>query len=267
MTLDARELREFDERGYVVRRGVFPRAGCQALCDRLSALIERVARDYRTGARTERDFWRLLARSAFGLEVFADAPPGDGPWEPHAMRIGHALHLVDGAFRKACCDPAVTAIVRQVTPPPAKVIQSAVIYKQPSSDNVQFGPHQDASYLTTEPESLVLAFVALDDTDRANGCLEVVPASHREGLKRVLRMTANGFEPVAASGNDDPRPRDILEMGRGDVALVHGRAQHASGPNHSSRPRRGLITHFMSGTSRLAPTAWIQRPPGGFPDA
>src|SRR5262249_11717821 len=101
---------------------------------------------------------------------------------------------------------------------------------------------------------------------RANGCLEVVPGSHRQGLKRVLRMTANGFEPVGASGNDDPRPRDLLEMGRGDVALVHGRAQHASGPNHSSRPRPRLITHFMSGASRLAPTAWIQRPPGGFPD-
>src|SRR5262249_61415429 len=85
---------------------------------------------------------------------------------------------------------------------------------------------------TTEPESLVLAFVALDDTDRANGCLEVVPGSHRQGLKRVLRMTANGFEPVGASGNDDPRPRDLLRMGRGVVAHVLGRAQHATWTQH-----------------------------------
>ncbi len=119
--------------------------------------------------------------------------------------------------------------------------------------------HQDAWYLTTEPESLALAFIALDDMDPRNGCLEVIPGSHRGGLDVALRMGPGGFVPVTGRAPPAPtRERAVpLVMEKGSVVFVHGRAYHGSEPNRSDGPRRSLIVHAMSARSRLAPSSWI----------
>lgn len=271
MALSETQVAHFRAHGYVVQEQLFSDEECAALCAHLSQVIASVARDYVEGRRTEFDFWKIMVRSKYAVEVFWN-PSGGGPagrpvpeWERFAMRIGHGLHLEDPVFAAFCRAPRIVGAMRQLVEPPLKIIQSAVIYKQPRDGMVQFGPHQDAGYLTTEPESLVLAYVALDSTDRANGCLEVVPGSHRTGLAVRYEMTATGWK---THGRSDPElhrePTTPLPLGRGSVAFVHGRTYHASQLNRTDRPRRGLIVHAMSAGSRFSDGCWIQEPPGGF---
>lgn len=270
--ISERERDQFDKDGYFVRPALFSRARGEAACEHLSRVIEGVAREYKAGARTELDFWKLMPRSAGGLEVFWDLSGGslmESPpeaWERRAMRIGHALHAVDPVFRDLACGPELSAILRALVPAPARVVQSAVIYKQPKSQAVQFGYHQDSSYLTLEPESLALAFVALDDMNAENGCLEVLPGSHRRGLGVRLSLGPKGF---VAHGRDEG-PLDTtgavsLPIERGSVIFVHGRTYHASQWNRSDGPRRALIVHVAGGASKLLPTSWVKEPEGGFP--
>src|SRR6218665_1271866 len=46
-------------------------------------------------------------------------------------------------------------------------------------------PHQDATYLFTEPLSVLGFWMALDDASAENGCLSFIPGSHRGQIIRV----------------------------------------------------------------------------------
>jgi hypothetical protein len=276
--IDAADRAQFDLDGYVVRPGALPAAACDALCEHLSRTIAAVAAAYSRGERDEYDFWSLLRRSRHGLEVFweiSGSPPKGAPpeaWERLVMRVGHGLHRADERFLAFCRESPIAAPLAMLAGEPARIVQTSVIYKQPRSQTVQFGLHQDSSYLTVEPDSLVLAFVALDDMDEENGCLEVVPQSHTSGLGTRLVLGDQGFAPLGR-GAPPPAPERArrLPMEKGSIVFVHGRTYHASGPNRSDRPRRALIVHAVGGGARMLPTSWIQEPEGGFtpmiPDA
>ena len=265
--LTARELEAYEERGYVVCPGLVPGATCDALNAHLSKIITDVAAEYLAGVRTELGFWDLMTRSRDRVEVFWDAARGspERGLEAGTMRVGHALHAADPVFAAFSTAPPLRTRLAQVVGGDADMIQSAVIYKQPHSDAVQFGMHQDASYLTTSPESLALAFVALDDMTPENGCLEVISGSHRDGLVVVLEMGPRGFVPTNGRSPPSPSPSRAtpLPIEKGSVIFLHGRAFHGSEPNRSGSPRRALILHAMSRRSRLAPTSWVVA--GGSP--
>lgn len=290
--LDQGALETFAESGFWVHRSAITEAACDALNGALSTLILRTAEARLEGRCPKRPFWEQLAASAHAAEVFFDerdtaleSCPASA-WESRAMRVGHGLHVVEPAFEAFSRRPEVAAPLVRFThvaallsagrspseaareawgaPESAEIVQSAVIYKQPQSDIVQFGFHRDAAYLPVEPESLVLAFVALDATTAENGCLEVIAGTHTEPLGLRLRLGADGFVPEGR----EPRPlserAERLPLPRGSIAFVHGRTQHASAPNRSSGPRRALIVHAKSCRSALSPEAWVKPPLSGF---
>ncbi|EYF01757.1 phytanoyl-CoA dioxygenase family protein [Chondromyces apiculatus] len=275
--LDEGSRRAFAEEGYLVLPDAVPREACEALCAHVSDLILRVAGEHARGERgvsEEAGFWASLRRSAHEVEVFLDpavGPPRALPpesWERAVTRIGHGLHRVDAQFGALCRSEAVAGPLAAITPEPAVVVQTAVIYKQPRSEVVQFGFHQDSWYLSAEPDTLVLAFVALDDMDEENGCLAVIPGSHREGLGTRLVLGDKGYVSLGRTqGLPAPRHPEravLLPAAKGTIILAHGRTYHASGPNRSDRPRRAFIAHALGAGSRMQASSWIQAPPGGF---
>lgn len=268
MTATAAELQAFAQDGWFMRPDAVDLTTIEALNLRLSSLITRCAEQHRSGQRRSLEFWDILRSSQHDASVCWDTTGGlPGmleQWESRAMRIGHGLHLVDDTFAALTHGPAIGGVLASLVQE-AVLLQSAVVYKQPHSASVQFGLHQDAAYLTSDPESLVLAFLALDDMDADNGALQLVPGSHRDPLHVSLAMGPTGFTPIAGQAPQERSYRpQLLPMRRGTVAFLHGRTLHASGPNQSPYPRRALIVHAMSGRSRLAPHCWIQPPAGGF---
>ncbi len=266
---DAGERALFDQHGYVVRQDIFSAARCAALCTELSSLVCVSARRHITAELPSLAFWDLMPRSVAETLAFWDlsrgAPTGPAEsWEPYVMRVGHGLHLGDGDLAAACRGPELA--VPLISVGAAVLVQSAVVYKQPRSESVQFGLHQDSWYLSSEPDSLLLAFVALDDMDRENGCLKVVPGSHRLPRQSTLALLPSGF--VSVDGRAQGRPPDgavALPMRRGSVAFLHGLTFHGSAPNRSAGPRRALIVHTLGAGSRMLPSSWVQAPAGGFP--
>lgn len=255
------ELERFEADGFFVRRGALDEGQCATLNQKLSTLIGELGAAHARGERAC-DFWRQLARSTAANEIFWH--PGTASFdEQHVMRVGHVLHL-DARFEQVIRTPVVRTL-GSLLRPPAAVIQTAVIYKQPHSDVVQFGYHRDAEYLTVVPSSaLALAFVALDDCDEDNGALRIVPKSHRLGPGLRLRLGVDGFERVSGTQHRfGPSEGTLLEMRRGDAAFVRGDTYHASAPNQSARPRRALIVHALGGDGALR-DSWVEKPPGGF---
>jgi phytanoyl-CoA hydroxylase len=260
MTID---VARYAEDGYLVLEGALGADDVERAREALTAVIARVQGELAAGTRDEPDFWSMLRRSGDRVDVFRDpGAPFDardaGSLERATMRVGHALHR-DPLFGAFTADERLRAPLRAAVGEPAELVTTAVIYKQPRSSTVQFGLHQDAWYLTTDPETLHLAYVALDDMDPENGCLEVVPGSHRGArVDAIQGVSDRGFVTVSGEAKERGRDRAIaLSAPRGTVVLVHGRCYHGSGPNRSDRPRRGLILHAKAARSRFHPACWV----------
>ncbi|MCH2201651.1 MAG: phytanoyl-CoA dioxygenase family protein [Fuerstiella sp.] len=112
--------------------------------------------------------------------------------------------------------------------------------------------HQDGEYWPIEPLATCTVWIAVDASTRQNGCLRVIPGSHRE--QRLAQHVSNSAEGLALSleldeseFNEDDAEDIVLEPGQvslHDVYLYHG-----SEPNESDRPRRGMTLRYMPTTS------------------
>lgn len=109
------------------------------------------------------------------------------------------------------------------------------------------GWHQDRNYWQCTTPDLVTAWVAFDDVTPANGCMYVVPGSHRWGL-----VDGNFFDTdldrlraqiEAQSGRPFQTVPCVLQAGA--VSFHHCLTIHGSGPNTTDRPRRSLVLHLM----------------------
>jgi ectoine hydroxylase-related dioxygenase (phytanoyl-CoA dioxygenase family) len=111
--------------------------------------------------------------------------------------------------------------------------------------------HQDYSYWTrTEPMSHLTCWIALDDSDRDNGCLYYIPGSHRWKLLPMTGLTGNMDEIMTVLSPEQqqafqPVP---IELKRGQCTFHHPLMVHGSYANRSERPRRAtLINAFRDG--------------------
>jgi phytanoyl-CoA hydroxylase len=102
--------------------------------------------------------------------------------------------------------------------------------------------HQDAVYWPFRPMRLISAMIALDNADAFNGCLQVIPGSHRE---------IRAHEKVNAELQLTPGPEAedacYVPLAAGDCLVFHSLLLHASGCNASDRPRRASICSYSPG--------------------
>jgi ectoine hydroxylase-related dioxygenase (phytanoyl-CoA dioxygenase family) len=129
-------------------------------------------------------------------------------------------------------------------------------------DQIQYKPaeqggtntwHQDAPlWPVLRPNTQITAWVALDDVDQTNGCMSMVPGSHKWGDHMdFLRSLDAGFElPKEYQG----RKVEIVRrpVAKGEVHYHHSLTWHGSHDNLSNRPRRAIAIHVMSEDTRFA---------------
>jgi phytanoyl-CoA hydroxylase len=125
-------------------------------------------------------------------------------------------------------------------------VQTMVYFKPPGSRGQAL--HQDNYYLRAAPGSCLAAWMALDRCDEDNGCMQVVPGSH----KWSILCTEKADTRVSFTDITVPLPPDTAAvpviMDPGDVLFFHGAIVHGSRPNTSpDRFRRALIGHYIEG--------------------
>jgi len=139
-------------------------------------------------------------------------------------------------FQEAMERSAMTDMVAELIGPDLKFHHCKINQKLPgAATEVHY--HQDFMFTPHTNDDIVTALLMLDDVDVDNGCLKVVPGSHKgplislfEGDRFVGRMSA---EATAAM-----REHEIPITGRaGDVCLMHTRLAHGSDASRSTRPR------------------------------
>ena len=100
--------------------------------------------------------------------------------------------------------------------------------------------HQDFCYTPHTNDDVITAMLLLDDVDADNGCLMVVPGTHR-GTIDSLFLDGVFTGMVAPALEKDYLARQIpIEGKAGAVCLMHTRLQHGSAPNLSAARRRAI---------------------------
>merc|ERR1719244_938107 len=99
-------------------------------------------------------------------------------------KIGHALHYKNQVFKKISFSPKVKEISKSLDLKDPAIVQSMYIFKQPGIGG-EVTPHQDATFLYTEPLGRVMGlWIALEDATLNNGCLWFIPGSQNIGVSR-----------------------------------------------------------------------------------
>jgi len=110
--------------------------------------------------------------------------------------------------------------------------------------------HQDLTYWGLEPQLAVSAWYAVDDSDVGNGCMQVIPGSHRGGIRghgKSSDPSANllSINQQLLVAEDELRAVVNIELAAGEISLHHGLTIHGSPPNRSSRRRCGLAMIYL----------------------
>jgi ectoine hydroxylase-related dioxygenase (phytanoyl-CoA dioxygenase family) len=136
---------------------------------------------------------------------------------------------------------------------PDLIMWGSQVFSKPAGDGLAIPWHQDGQYWPMRPLATVTAWIAIDPAIRENGCLRVIPGTHRLGL---LAHDSSQDESLALNQGladgvyDDSKAVDI-ELEPGQVSLHDSMLIHGSNANPSGRRRCGYAIRYMPATSHF----------------
>jgi non-haem Fe2+, alpha-ketoglutarate-dependent halogenase len=156
-----------------------------------------------------------------------------------------------------CMDPRLLDPVEDLLGPDFFLWGSQFFVKAPGDQRVTPW-HQDAQYWPLSPLRAVTVFIAFTDCDQENGCLRVVPGTHRgPGLRHHVSGDARYVLPQEIDpGQFDPATAVDLELRAGEISLHHDGLVHGSEANRSDRWRIGFTMRFSSTDVRCDLAVW-----------
>ena len=124
----------------------------------------------------------------------------------------------------------------------------AMFMNKPARRGTLLPWHQDRwDYLNHDPQ--ITVWTALDPATIGNGCVQIIPGSHRLGL-------INPNHPSGFLTEDQARQHckqekvEYLELEAGEVALLHNWLLHRSDANKTDIPRRAFSVCYMTADTR-----------------
>ena len=222
--LSTEQIEDFWRDGYLVVADAVSSAELGALRAQISEWVE----DSR--AHTEPYGAPCLdgkARFDMGAEHTADSP---------ALRRINNPSEISPTFEAVMRQAAMVDMVSCLVGPNLKFHHCKVNLKLPGS-HTEVGYHQDFAYTPHTNCDVVTALLMLDDTTVENGCLTVVPGTHR-GPVYSLFDEDQFTGTIAPHESATLREAEVnIEGSAGGVCLMHTRLVHGSQANRADRPR------------------------------
>lgn len=161
------------------------------------------------------------------------------------------MHHWDEASLSWLLEPRLNAVLTGLLGREPYAVQT-MLYFKPAGARGQ-ALHQDQYFLRARPGTCMAAWLALDDCDETNGCMQVIPGSHTWPLLCTTQAdTKNSFTDVTVPLPEGQEVQPIV-MQAGDVLFFNGTLVHGSYPNTTGdRFRRSLIGHYISGEAEQA---------------
>lgn len=210
----------YKENGYLLVKGVFNQAEVEEMREAVDSTIKRAAAVNKdANAQWQGDFLPPEQLKKLVLKGF------------------HDVHYHDASFMRAIIHPNMTAVLTKIIGPNVHLHHSKMLVKPPEN-GAAFPMHQDYPYFPHALHTMLAASVHLDKADEANGCLRVIPGSHKQGsLPHVGAHYLNHKQYPISEGL--PCPADA-----GDVLFFNYLTIHGSDANRSERTRRNVLFQY-----------------------
>jgi phytanoyl-CoA dioxygenase PhyH len=238
--VDAMERARFERDGFIVRERTFDARECAAIAAACEALVAELVAAKRSTKHVVGSYV-FERQEAFGINV---------KWEPSQPDVvmglepfaHHSKPLHDWGYDPRLVDPCKDVIgVDDVV-----LFTEKINYKR-AHDGGPIILHQDYPYwaaFTPIASRVATAMLFLDDANVENGCLEVAPGSHREGVQKRWETTGLRNREMDDTAFDKKRLIP-LEVPGGSVAYFNAFLVHRSLPNRSSHDRRALLYSYQ----------------------
>jgi hypothetical protein len=252
MSVERTAIEQFQECGYAIARRLFSQ-------DEVTHL--------------KRYFMEMVERGGDGWAEGGVDPEHEDPLRRYPRLL--QPHRGDDVAMNYMIDPRINTWLTALLDREPLAVQTMVYFKPPGARGQAL--HQDNRYLKVKPGTCVAAWMALDRCDEENGCLEVVPGSHK--LDMVCPVPSDMSQSF--TGETVPIPPGLgtktLPLEPGDVLFFNGSLIHGSPPNRSDRFRTIIVGHYIEGDAECVAhyyfpvyrmdgsTVQIERSPDGQP--
>ncbi|MDJ0610165.1 MAG: phytanoyl-CoA dioxygenase family protein [Kiloniellales bacterium] len=170
---------------------------------------------------------------------------------PHLLDEGVQGLRGAGAWLEFACAPELLDLAESVLGPDM-ILWGTTVFGKPAGTGKATPWHQDAAYWPIRPLATCTVWVALDDSGPENGCLRVIPGTHRSRdryeHKTEDRDDRTLNKEIAPAAFDAGQARDLV-LKAGQVSLHDAYLVHGSAPNRSGRRRAGFVIRLMPATS------------------
>jgi ectoine hydroxylase-related dioxygenase (phytanoyl-CoA dioxygenase family) len=242
------ERRAYLEDGYFLRHAVFDR---DELADLRAAAERAVAVAASAAASPDAEY-------AIDGNRYVEADGSTIQFEhcvgSQTVRVLEPFHRLDPRFQRLVDDPRFVEPMRDLVGANDLCLFTDKLNLKRPREGSRFRWHQDSPYWVFDcahVDRLANAMLALDDASRENGCLWLVPGTHRAGL--LPGLTGEGtLGPLFT----DPRSFDgsravPAEMPAGSLLFFSPHLVHGSAPNTSDKPRRALLFTYQPAPHRM----------------
>ncbi|MBW3624108.1 MAG: phytanoyl-CoA dioxygenase family protein [Armatimonadetes bacterium] len=224
-TITDEQYRKFHEQGFFVLENVFSTEEMGELTRQIEAYQRRHEEALREKGGTE------------GIS--------------RAGEISFTSHLAekDEALREFCLRPEFVAIATRLLGPDVDLYWNQAVFKGPEGEK-EFPWHQDDGYTPVEPSPYLTLWLALNDATPENGCISVLPGSHKNG--RVPHRPS----PIGliCHDMDDPDQGVQVPVKAGSIAVFQSLMFHKSEVNRSKGTRKAYIIQYSHAGLRDART-------------
>jgi ectoine hydroxylase-related dioxygenase (phytanoyl-CoA dioxygenase family) len=240
--MDAKaRLKAWNEQGYFVLRGLVPADEAKQVEDEVVARIRDNPPELHPG--------ETLYQAGPDYAIFPEKEPSPTAVNPED-RIAKVFNChMEGLTRRIAERDAVVDVVEGLLGPDLDCFQSQFIFKNPGVIGQPW--HQDSYYFRFDRQPQVGVWLALSRATLENGCLWVLPGSHKGPIHEHVpdrRPAANRAYTEIVSEDDSARVPALMEPG--DVLFFHSFLMHMSTDNVADERRAAMVYHYARAGTR-----------------
>ena len=187
----------------------------------------------------------------------AEADHGEVMQGPGRNNAHYVLPVLDSIAH----DSRILDAVEDLIGPDINVAGTTLFIKEPETKGF-ISWHQDARYIGLEPHDWVTAWLAISEVTEENGCMRMVPGSHKAQL--VEHVDTYGEDNLLTRGQTVPDVDEsatvAVPLKPGQLSLHHPRIVHGSGANRSGARRVGFAiqSYISPAVEQVIGRIWVQ---------
>jgi chlorinating enzyme len=164
-----------------------------------------------------------------------------------SLNYRYKIHTVVEMAYKLASNKELLDSVEALLGPNILLYNTSFVIKEPHS-KAHISWHQDLTYWGFNDDKQVAAWIALSDATEENGCMHMIPGSHKGGqLPHKTTKDSNNLlhhgQTIEGASEEQSR---CIPLNAGEASLHHGWTMHTSYPNKSDDRRIGLTINYIS---------------------